>query len=46
MMARQFCRLVEVHSHDYRRQASGEIGRKLTVGTCVGAQGRLVIYLG
>ena len=37
-VARQFCRLREVHSLIYGRQASGENNRKLTVSTGVGSE--------
>jgi len=45
-VARQFCRLGEVHSYAYGRRASGKNGRKLTVGTRVGLKSRLMDYLG
>jgi hypothetical protein len=45
-VARQFCRLREVHSLVYGRRASGETGRKLTASTRVGSQSRLMDYLG
>ncbi|SCX50151.1 hypothetical protein SAMN05720354_10948 [Nitrosospira sp. Nsp1] len=45
-VARQFCRLREVHSLVYGRRASGENGRKLTASTRVGSQSRLMNYLG
>ncbi len=45
-VARQFCRLGEVHSLVYGRRASGENGRKLTASTRVGSESRLMDYLG
>ena len=45
-VARQFCRLGEVHSLVYGRRASGENGRKLTASTRVGSKSRLMDYLG
>ncbi|MEO5655199.1 MAG: hypothetical protein ABIR00_04345 [Nitrosospira sp.] len=49
-VARQFCRLREVHSLVYGRRAGskngGENGRKLTASTRVGSQNRLMNYLG
>ena len=45
-VARQFCRLGEVHSRAYGRRASGENDRKLTVGTRVGSKNRLMDYPG
>ena len=45
-IARQFCRLREVHSLVYGHRASGENGRKLTAGTRVGSKSRLMDYLG
>jgi hypothetical protein len=45
-VARQFCRLGEVHSLVYGGRASGEDGRKLTVSTRVGLESRLTDYLG
>ncbi|MEO7559057.1 MAG: hypothetical protein ABIT23_02230, partial [Nitrosospira sp.] len=45
-VARQFCRLGEVHSLVYGRRASGENGRKLAASTRVGSQSRLMDYLG
>ncbi|SCY26485.1 hypothetical protein SAMN05216420_10441 [Nitrosospira sp. Nl5] len=45
-VARQFCRLEEVHSLVYGRRASGENGRKQTVSIRVGSQSRLMDYLG
>ncbi len=45
-VARQFCRLGEVHSLVYGRRASGENGRKLTTSTRVGSESRLMDYLG
>ncbi|WP_025041606.1 hypothetical protein [Nitrosospira briensis] len=49
-VARQFCRLREVHSLVYGRRAGskngGENGRKLTASTRVGSQSRLMNYLG
>ena len=45
-VARQFCRLREVHSLVYGRRASGENGRKLTASTRVGSESRLMDYLG
>ena len=45
-IARQFCRLGEVHSLVYGRRASGENGRKLTASTRVGSESRLMDYLG
>ncbi|SDA22946.1 hypothetical protein SAMN05216315_11949 [Nitrosospira sp. Nsp18] len=44
-VARQFCRLREVHSLVYGRRASGENGRKLTASARVGSQNRLMNYL-
>jgi hypothetical protein len=44
-VARQFCRLGEVHSLVYGRRASGENGRKLTA-TRVGLESHLTDYLG
>ncbi len=41
-VARQFCRLGEVHSLVYGRRASGKNGRKLTASTRVGSQSRLM----
>ena len=46
MMAKQFCRLGEVHSLVYGRRASGENGRKLTASTRVGSESRLMDYPG
>jgi hypothetical protein len=47
-VARQFCRLGEVHGLVYGRRASGknggENGRKLTASTRVGSQSRLMNY--
>ncbi|PTR10645.1 hypothetical protein C8R32_101175 [Nitrosospira sp. Nsp5] len=37
-VARQFCRLREVHSLVYGRQTSGENDRKLTASTRVGSE--------
>ena len=49
-VARQFCRLGEVHSLVYERRTSGknggENGRKLTASTRVGSQSRLMGCLG
>ena len=45
-VARQFCRLGEVHSLIYGRRASDENGRKLTASTRVGLESRLTDYLG
>jgi hypothetical protein len=45
-VARQFCRLGEVHSLVYGRRASGENGRKLTASTRVGSKSRLMNYMG
>jgi hypothetical protein len=45
-VARQFCRLGEVHSLVYGRRASGENGRKPTASTRVGSKSRLTDYLG
>ena len=45
-VARQFCRLGEVHSLVYGRRASGENGGKLTASTRVGLESRLMDYLG
>ena len=45
-VARQFCRLREVHSLVYGRRARGKNGRKLTASTPVGSQSRLMNYLG
>ena len=45
-VARQFCRLGEVHSLVYGRRASGENGRKLTASTRVGPESRLMDYPG
>ncbi len=49
-VARQFCRLREVHSLVHGRRAGskdgGENGRKLTASTRVGSQSRLMNYLG
>ena len=45
-VARQFCRLGEVHSLVYGRRASGKNGRKLTASTRVGSESRLMDYLG
>ena len=44
-VARQFCRLREVHSVVYERRAGGENGGKLTASTRVGSQSRLMNYL-
>jgi len=49
-VARQFCRLGEVHSLVYGRRASGENGRKLAASTrhsslVVGSKSRLMDYL-
>ena len=44
-VARQFCRLKEVHSLSYGRP-SGKNGRNLTASTRVNSQSRLVNYLG
>ena len=45
-VARQFCRLGEVHSLVYGRRASGKNGRKLAASTRVGSKSRLMNYLG
>ncbi|MEO6430988.1 MAG: hypothetical protein ABIO50_04440 [Nitrosospira sp.] len=45
-VARQFCRLREVHSLVYGRCAGSENGRKLTAGTRIGSQSRLMNYPG
>ena len=49
-VARQFCRLGEVHGLVYGRRAGGknggENGRKLTASTRVGSESRLMDYLG
>ena len=45
-VARQFCRLGEVHSLVYGRRASGKNGRKLTASTRVGSKSRLTNYHG
>ncbi len=45
-VARQFCRLGEVHSMVYRRRASDENGRNPTASTRVGSESRLMDYLG
>ena len=45
-VARQFCRLGEVHSLVYGRRASGGNGRKLTASTRVGSESRLMDYPG
>jgi hypothetical protein len=49
-VARQFCRLGEVHSLVYERRISGknggENGRALTASTRVGSQSRLMDCLG
>ena len=45
-VARQFCRLGEVHSRAYGRRPSGENDRKLTVGTRGGLKNRLMDYSG
>ena len=45
-VARQFCRLGEVHSLVYGRRAGGKNGRKLTASTRVGSESRLMDYLG
>ena len=49
-MARQFCRLREVHSLVYGRRAGSKNdcknGHKLTASTRVGSQSRLMNYLG
>lgn len=45
-VARQFCRLGEIHSLVYGRRENGGNGRKLTAGTRVGSEGRLMDYLG
>ncbi len=42
MMARQFCRLREVHSLTYGRRAIGKNDRKLTANTRASLQGRLM----
>ncbi len=49
-VARQFCRLREIHSLVYERRSGskngGGNGRKLTASTCAGSQSRLMDYLG
>ena len=45
-VARQFCRLGEVHSWPMDAEQSGENGRKLTASTRVGSESRLMDYLG
>ena len=45
-VARQFCRLGEVHSLVYGRRASGKYGRKLAASTRVDSKSRLMNYLG
>ncbi|MEO7559909.1 MAG: hypothetical protein ABIT23_06620 [Nitrosospira sp.] len=49
-VARQFCRLGEIHSLVYGRRASGKNGgendRKLTAGARVGSETHLMNYLG
>ncbi|BCT68371.1 hypothetical protein NNRS527_01968 [Nitrosospira sp. NRS527] len=45
-VARQFCRLREVHSLGYGRRAGSKNGCKLTASTRVGSQSRLMNYLG
>jgi hypothetical protein len=45
-VARQFCRLGEVHSLVYVCPASGENGRKPTDSTRAGLERRLMDYLG
>ncbi|BCT67732.1 hypothetical protein NNRS527_01320 [Nitrosospira sp. NRS527] len=49
-IARQYCRLREIHSLVYERRAGskngGENGRKLTASTRVGLQSRLMNYPG
>ncbi len=49
-VARQFCRLREVHNLVYERRAGskngGENGRKLTASTRVGSQNHLMNYPG
>jgi hypothetical protein len=45
-VARQFCCSGEVHSPAHGRRASGKNGRKLTAGTRVGAERRLMDYPG
>ena len=45
-VARQFCRLREVHSLVYGRRASGENDRKPTASTRAGSQSCLMNYLG
>ncbi|BCT68052.1 hypothetical protein NNRS527_01644 [Nitrosospira sp. NRS527] len=49
-VARQFCRLGEIHILVYGRRSGskngGENGRKLTASTRVGSQSRLMNYLG
>ncbi|MEO6430442.1 MAG: hypothetical protein ABIO50_01645 [Nitrosospira sp.] len=49
-VARQFCRLGEVHSPVYGRRAGSENGgendHQLTASTRVGSQSRLMNYLG
>jgi hypothetical protein len=44
-VARQFCRMGEVHSLVYGRRA-GKNGRKLTASTRVGSESRLMDYPG
>ncbi len=41
-VARQFCRLGEVHSRSYGRQPSNENDRKLTADNRVGSKSRLM----
>ncbi len=45
-VARQFCRLGEVHSLVYGSRGGSENGRRLTASTRVGSQSRLMNYLG
>ncbi|SCX88354.1 hypothetical protein SAMN05216308_101714 [Nitrosospira sp. Nsp13] len=45
-VARQFCRLGEVHSLVYGRRASSGNGRKQTASNRVGSESRLMDYLG
>ncbi|MEO6431812.1 MAG: hypothetical protein ABIO50_08690 [Nitrosospira sp.] len=45
-VARQFCRLREVHSLVYGRRAGSKNGRKLTASTRAGSQSRLMNYPG
>jgi hypothetical protein len=43
-VGRQFCRWGEVHSSIHGRQASGKTGCKLTAGTWIGSESRLMAY--